>query len=245
MATRVTDLPKVKHIGRHDFLTRYWRYRPGEHVTFLAPTQNGKTTMIFDLLRHTPSPKGVNPPVVLVMKPRDPQVDKKIKELEYRKVSSWPPVKSPWNPNPKGFALWPKHTFDPDIDDVNHKRVMQYVLRHTYKKGNRIIVADETYGLMNELGLSKDITRIHTRGASMGAGIWCASQKPTHIGTWPYSQAEHLFIGYDPDERARDRFGEIGGVDPKLVAVEAAKLRKYQWLYFRRTDRVLCVIEER
>jgi hypothetical protein len=236
-------LPTVKHISRKDFLERHWRYKPGEHVTFIAPTQNGKTTMIFDLLAHTHFPEGVNPPIVLVIKPKDPLVAKKIKAMKYRKVQTWPAIKSPWNPNPKGYALWPKHTFDPDVDDAMHKRIMQTALRHTYKKGNTTIVADETYGLIEDLGLSKDITRIHTRGAAMGTGLWVATQKPTHIGRWAYGQAEHLFVGFDPDQQSRERFGEIGGVDPKLVQREAAKLKKFEWLYFRRSDRVLCVIE--
>lgn len=236
-------LQRVKHIPRQEFLTRYWRYKPGEHVTFIAPTQNGKTTMIFDLLAHTHFPEGVNPPVVLVIKPRDPLVAKKIKELKFRKVQSWPPVKTPWNPKPRGYALWPRHTFDPDVDDEQHRKIMKYALQHTYKKGNTTLIADETYGLMEDLKLGRDITRIHTRGAAMGTGLWVATQKPTHIGRWAYGQAEHLFVGFDPDQQSRERFGEIGGVDPKLVQREAARLQKFEWLYFRRSDRVLCVIE--
>lgn len=243
MRRNVAELPQVKHIGRDEFLRRYWKYQPGEHVTFIAPTQNGKTTMIFDLLKHTHFTKKDNPPIVLVMKPRDGQVDKKIKELKFRKVRSWPVVPSIYNPNPKGYAVWPKHTFERERDDEEHARIMRYVLNHSYKRGNTTIIADETYGLVNELKLGPDITRIHSRGASMRTGIWCATQKPTHIGTWAYGQAEHLFIGFDPDEGARERFGEIGGVDPKLVEHEASKLRKFEWLYFRRSDRVLCVIE--
>lgn len=103
-------------------------------------------------------------------------------------------------------------------------------------------MADETYGLVNELGLHKLVTAVHSRGAGMGTGIWCMSQKPTHIGTWAYGQAEHLFLGNDPDKRARDRFSEIGGVDPDVVKHYVASLEKYEWFYIRRTDRVMCII---
>lgn len=235
-------VPSVKRISRKDFLEKYWRYKPGEHVTFIAPTQNGKTTMIFDLLKHTPLQDKEHPPVVLVMKPKDPLVLKKVKELDYKVVRNWPPVPTPWDKK-NGYALWPKHTFDPDQDDELHKPIMRRALLHSYKRGNTKVVADETYGVANDLGLGKDLTAIHSRGAAMGVGLWCATQKPTHIGLWAYSQAEHLFIGYDPDARARDRFKEIGGVDPEIVKHYAARLRKFEWLYFRRSDRVLCVIE--
>lgn len=239
------DLSKVtvRQVSRTDFLERLWRYKMGEHVTFIAPTQNGKTTMIFDLLAHTRFPKEAHPPIVLVIKPRDPLVTKKMKQLKFRRVTTWPAIKSIYNPNPRGYVLWPTHSFDPEIDDAKHKRIMGYALRHTYKRGNTAIIADETYGLVDDLGLGDDITRIHTRGAAMGTGIWVATQKPTHIGRWAYGQAEHLFIGFDPDQKSRERFGEIGGVDPKLVQREAAKLRKYEWLYFRRSDRSICVIK--
>lgn len=236
-------LPVVKQIGRQDFLENYWHYKAGEHVTFLAPTQNGKTTMIFDLLKHTHLGKDDHPPIVLVVKPRDPTVTEKLKQLDYRIVRSWPPVPSPWKPKPAGYGLWPKHSFDPDADDEAHKPIMRRAILGAYRKGNTILVADETYGLMQDLGLGNEITKVHSRGAGMGVGIWCATQKPTHIGTWAYSQAEHLFIGYDPDKRARDRFSEIGGVDPDLVKHVAANLGKFEWLYIRRTGRVMAIIK--
>lgn len=246
--TTVDERPKVVRFGRQEFLEKYWNHHPGEHVTMLAPTQNGKTTFMFDLLAHTNwdvNFRGIkpHPPLILVMKPRDLVVSKGVKKLGFKTVKKWPPAPSIWTPKPKGFALWPPHSFDPDIDDVRLHAEMRRAILMSYKQGNRIIVADETYGLINDLKLTREITTVHTRGAGMGVSIWCMTQKPTHIGTWAYSQAEHLFIGYDPDERARDRFKEIGGVDPDIVKYEAARLQTFEWLYFRRTGRYICIIE--
>lgn len=209
----------------------------------LAPTQNGKTTFCFELLRHVPDMK--NKPVILVMKPRDPVVTKGIKSLKYRTVRSWPPLPSLWRPNAKGYALWPQHTFDPLRDDERLHQEMRRAILDCYRRGNCIVVADETFGLISELNLSRELTAVHSRGAGMGVGLWCMTQKPTHIGLWAYSQAEHLFIGYDPDKRARQRFGEIGGVDPDLVDREVKRLKKYEWLYICRTGPAVCVIEAR
>lgn len=209
----------------------------------LAPTQNGKTTLGFDLLKHRTPTKQENPPLVLVLKPRDATVAHKIKELKYKVIRQWPPMPSIWNPKPRGYALWPKHTFDPEIDDVRLRHVMRKAVLDSYRKGDRILFADETYGLVNELKLHKDITAVHSRGAGMGLGIWCMTQKPSHIGLWAYSQAEHLFLGYDPDENARKRFSEIGGVDPDIVKYYVARLQKHEWFYIRRGDRSMCIIE--
>jgi hypothetical protein len=231
----------IARFGRQEFLTERWNYGAGEHVTMLAPTQNGKTTTTFDLLKHVPKQKNV--PVMLVMKPRDPTVSRGIKALKYRTVRAWPPLPSLWRPKPPGYALWPSHTFDPDKDDVLLKREMRKAVLDCYRKGDVIIVADETYGLVNELKLERELTAVHSRGAGMGVGLWCMTQKPTHIGLWAYSQAEHLFLGYDPDKRARQRFTEIGGVDPDLVEECVKGLGKYEWLYIKRTGPTMCVIE--
>lgn len=244
----IDALPAVARFGRDEFLRNYWQHKPGEHVTFLAPTQNGKTTFMFDLLAHTNWEQiyrkiKPHPPLVLVMKPRDLVVDEGAKKLEFKTVRAWPPVTSVWSPKRPGYVLWPKHTFDPDIDDVNLRREMRKAILYCYKQGNRIVVADETYGLVNDLKLMKELTAVHTRGAGMGVSLWCMTQKPTHIGTWAYSQAEHLFIGFDPDERARDRFKEIGGVNPDVVKHECARLQDFEWLYIRRTGRRMCIVQ--
>ena len=55
--------------------------------------------------------------------------------------------------------------------------------------------------------------------------------------------AEHLFLHHDPDKRARQRFAEIGGVDPKLVEDTVMSLKQHEFLYIRRRDGAMCVIE--
>lgn len=250
MTTRDEEIIAVQRFGRDEFLEERWDYNLGEHLTMLAPTQNGKTTFMFDLIKHRTIRKNENPPLILVMKPRDAVVSRGIKMLKFRLVRQWPPLPSIWTPKPPGYALWPKHTFDPEIDDVRLRDIMRKAVLDCYRKGNRILIADETYGLVNELKLSRDITAVHSRGAGMGLGIWCMTQKPTHIGNWAYSQAEHLFLGFDPDKRARDRFAEIGGVDPDVVKYYVARLQKYEWFYIRRSGpnggpSVMCIIESK
>jgi hypothetical protein len=235
-------LPSVQLFPREQFLAERWAYKAGQHVTFLAPTQSGKTTLMFELLQRTARPKTL-PAVVLVMKPRDKTVKEWVKRLHFRTVRSWPPLPSLYQPQPPGWALWPKHSFDPDKDDEHLYREFRRAILDSYKRGDRILAADETYGLSAELKLTKELISVWSRGASMGTGLWAASQKPTHIPLWAYSQAEHLFIWHDPDRRARDRFAEIGGVDPDLVDETVKRLAKHQALYIRRSGPALCVVD--
>ena len=234
---------RVVQFSRREFLERRWTYRAGQHVTVLGRTGNGKTTLVFQLLAHTATPK--LPGVVFAMKPRDETMSTWTKGLRFQRVKSWPPpprLFQWWKPEPPGYTLWPPHTFDPDVDDELLRTEFRRAMMHSYKRGNRIVVIDEIFGITDELNLAKPAITLWTRGRSMGAGLWGGTQKPSHVPLWAYNQADHLFLSYDPDKRSRDRFGEIGGVDPQLVKDITLQLPKYHWLYIRRDGPVMCVI---
>jgi hypothetical protein len=244
-------MPLIARFSREEFLTERWDYRPGQHVSLIAPTQNGKTTMVFDLLRHTDTSWCSVPPVMLVAKPRDPVVSAGLAELRYREIKRWPPKKG-WfsSEGPPGYALWPPHlkNVETQVNDAHLAGVFRPALRELFWKGNTVTVADEVYHLTAVLGLSTDLTRHWTQGAGMGSGLWSATQKPsgTQQGTVPsfmYNSPTHTFLGRDPDKRNRERFGEIGGVDPKLLSETVLGLRKFEWLYIHRDGPTMCIVE--
>lgn len=232
----------ITRVGRDEFLTDCWEYEPGEHVTILGPTGSGKTYLGYQLLDATARPK--LPAIVLVMKPRDATVKKWSKTVDFRETKTWPPAPSVWKPkDPRGYVLWPRFRYDPDADNAEQYRQFRRCLLDSYRKGDRIVFGDEVYSLAEELDLDTELVTLWTKGRSMGCGLWAASQKPTHIPLWAYSMAEHLFLHHDPDKRARQRFAEIGGVDPKLVEDTVMSLKRHEFLYIRRKDGAMCVIE--
>jgi hypothetical protein len=240
----------MERFTRAEFLAERWAYRPGEHVSLICPTQNGKTTMIWDLLKATDTSWCRRPPVMLVAKPRDPVVGRGLAALEYEEISAWPPRKKLFKDPPPGYGLWPKHLTDapPEVNDAHLAGKFRPAVNELFWGGNSVLVADEQYHLCAVLGLQAEMTRHWTQGAGMGAGLWSATQKPsgTQQGTIPsfmYSSPTHTFLGRDPDERNRKRFGEIGGVSPKLVENHVANLRRFEWLYIHRDGPTMCVVE--
>lgn len=237
----------VLRLDRQDFLENYFDYQPGQHVSLIGPTQiAGKSYLAHQLLGKAIRPELST--VSLVMKPRDRTVSQWSETLGFRETPTWPPpARWPWEQKPPGYTLWPKHTFDPAVDDERLSQEFRKAIISRYKSGNSIIFGDEVYGLCVELGLSKELTAVWTRGGGMGCGLWSATQKPsgTQQGSIPsfvYNSPTWLFLSRDPDKRNRDRFNEIGGVDGRTVGEITMQLRKFEFLCIYRDGPAMCVI---
>jgi hypothetical protein len=241
---------QITRFSREEFLTERWNYQPGEHVSLITATQNGKTTMIFDLLKHTDTSWCNVPPVMLVSKPQDRVVSEGLEHLGYDEIDKWPPRKKLFSDPPNGYGLWPKHIKDveEEVNDAHIAASLKPAQRELFWRGNTICVADEIYALCAVLGMSRQMTRHWIQGHGMGSGLWSATQKPsgTQQGTVPsfmYNSPTHTFLGKEPDENNRKRFGEIGGVDPKLVSRNVLQLAQFEWLYIHRNGPTMCIIE--
>lgn len=232
---------KLPEFDREEFLSERWAYRPGEHVTFLAPTQTGKTTLKFQLLQRTATKK--LPAMVLIMKPRDKVVDDWGKRLKFQPTQGWPPVA--WKrklTDPPGWMIRPPHTFDPHVDNETLRREFRKAVLAAYKHGDRIIDIDELFGVAHELNLADELNAVWSRGASMGCGQWGGSQRPRNVPLYAYSQAQHLFLGNTPDKADRDRFRDIGGVDAMDISDVVMDLGDHEWLYINRSGPRMCKI---
>src|SRR5215831_9228670 len=121
----------IRRFPRGDFLKNRWKYRRGEHVAFIAPTQDGKTTLAFQLLQVTAG-RGL-PAYTMVMKPRDPVPAAWTRHLGYKEVPTWPPRKPyPWEDAPNGYTLWPRHTFNVKVDNAHMTDQFEKLIQYGY-----------------------------------------------------------------------------------------------------------------
>jgi len=246
MALRKAFTADVVKFDRKVFINDVWDYHPGDCVTVLAPMGGGKTQIAYQLLGATATPD--LPAVVMVMKPRDKTVTKFSQQHKFRTVRDWPPSQLQKRVvRPPGWVLWPRESGDPDWDDERHERIFRSALRGLYSgsgvgKDGRIIFADETYSLEKELNMEKDLRRLWTKGRSLDTGLWAASQRPVWISRWAF-QAQHLFLGNDPDVDAQRRYGEIGGgIDPDVVRHVVSRLGRWEFAYINREERTMCIV---
>lgn len=246
MAAILRSLPRddagrqVERFPRDEFIAERWDYRTDEHVSWIGVTGSGKTTMMRQLLAVTATPR--HPAVVLAVKPRDANMRKLAKEANLKTVTAWPPVSVGLGQKPNGYVHWPKHTFDPDVDDERHRRQFRRSILDSYKRGKRILVFDEALSITSDLRLSREAVTVWSKGRAMECGLWAGTQKPTHVPLWMYSQAQHIFLANDPDMRARKRLSEIGGIDPRLIISCMSCLAPYEWVYVRTRDKKICVV---
>lgn len=209
-------------------------------MSFIGPTGSGKTHLALPLLAR--SVREGLPGYITVMKPRDKTVGDFLKAHDgWKRILTYPPPPAVGK-RPRGYVVWPHHTNDPEADERRHEEIFRRMHRQLYVKGDSIIFDDEAVSLVREMNMRADLVRIWTKGRSIGAGLWAATQRPSLVPLEMYDQAEHLFLAHDADRRNRERFGEIGGVDPDMVMWVVEHLPKWHWLYIRRSDRTMCVV---
>jgi hypothetical protein len=240
-------------IPRDEFCSKRFHYKPGQHVVFAGPTQRaGKTTMAFALLEYCATPEC--PAYVAVCKPDDAVSAREGKRLGFRRVSTWPVkpnLSEAWDGKPPGYLIWPQFG-DINTDVERTARITAALLGDRYTQGVKhkkgILVLDDTMIKSKILGLDREMVTIIAMAGAMGVGGWFFVQKPTDSGRaaiWSYGNSEHIFISNDPEKRNRQRYDEIGGVDPHVVERASLSLKPYQFLYLKRTEGFMCIVDSK
>lgn len=186
----------------------------------MGHTGSGKTTLATEILERR------DYVIMLATKPRDTSVD----ELR-ESPGNW--ITAPtWNPELGSLydhiIIAPPHGSE---DRNNQRQAFMTTMRAAYRQEGWALYADEGRYLTDNLKLAQEFETWWLQGRSMGLTVIFATQRPAHVPLEAYSQATHLFLWGDNDERNLKRLADIGGVNSRETQRIVSHLPKHDVLY--------------
>lgn len=209
----------VERIAWEEF-TRRFRWNQGEHVTAIAPTGAGKTTLFLELARL----RKYN--LFLGTKIDDPMYRKLIRR-GFRRVDSIDDVR-PWDEN---VLLWPKQQGTIPETMLHQRERFREAFNTIVKQGAWTLWVDESKYMAEHLGLKRELTYALEQLRSIKATIISGAQRPVFLPLSTLSNSSHVFLWKTPLDTDAKRLADIGGVDAKEVAAAAQSLGAHEFLY--------------
>lgn len=254
-----STLEDIDVIPREEFVHEFGRAyghgnKWGGHVTFIGPTQRGKTRLSHELLNKIITPEYNC--IMLAGKPpgRDATMADAEKRLNLRLIEDWPPTMAVVRDRKKrGYIVRPYYDIKMDIERAEQRLhdVFHDAMVAAYTSSKPVILdVDEAHQVQNDLHLKREYEAPLMRGAPVCA-VWSLIQRGRYITYHAYNAPEHIFIFQDPDKSNRERYSDIGGVDPRAIAYITENLRTYttekgnsisEALYIRRAGPQLAIV---
>jgi hypothetical protein len=199
-------------------------WRPGEHVTLIAPTGAGKTELISRLME----PRRYN--LFLGTKRIDATQDRLARERRLRRIKSADEL------NPElgtGFYFkpdWPRRLGAKRRREY-HAAAFREVLEASFWQTRWTTYADELRVLAHILGLTDEIVEQLIQGRSQKSSLVSGAQRPRFVPLEAYDQASHLFLWRDNDAANINRISELAGLNRQRVTEIVPTLARHDTLY--------------
>ncbi len=187
------------------------QWKPGEHVTIVAPSGHGKTHLALELAELS------RYVLVLATKRNDPLVAQLASDGYLVTPTPDGVLWAEREPVTPKVVVWPQFG-----DEVGAKQRMlmqaqalRDVLDWADKTGGWTIVADETMWLHDNLRLERELSSVWYQGRTQGLSLIALMQRPSRVPRLAFSQANYLFLGKFADKRDIDALREISSAIPK------------------------------
>jgi hypothetical protein len=258
------EAESIPTVARDPFIDDFAENYTPAHVTFIGPTQRGKTTLCFELLhavlaRH---PRWKVTTLHGKIRGRDHTIEEWAKKSNYRVIRSYPPGftlrPKHWKRNVKGYILRP-------LKKEESAREEERILKEEFVKGIRanyhstgarkdriaITLVDERAQADKDLKLSTDLDAPLQRGLPDNPE-WNNIQRGKWVSYHCFDAPEHIFIFKSDDSSNNERYAELGCADPDVIeqCLQNLKTEKVktggtisQALYIRRSDRYMCIVD--
>jgi len=217
----------VPQLHWRDFLDSF-RWRQGQHLTAIGPTESGKTTLIRELLEKAYY-DGTHPwQAVAATKPMDEVLDT-FEPIGFIKVPEWTVADPDITPR---VIVHPRLTSLGEADKDLQREVLHRMNNAIFRQHGWLVYFDELKWCIGQLKLNGDIETLWHTGRSSGITVVSSLQRPRHVPLMAYDQSEHLFFWEARDKDIRKRLAEIGGrADPDLVLHAVERLGKHDFIY--------------
>jgi hypothetical protein len=257
-------------VSRKEFVKDFAENYTPAHVTFIGPTQRGKTTLCFELLHAVLAAHPRWKLVVLhgKIKGRDHTIEDWSKKSNYRVVRSWPPGVAirpkHWKRNVHGYIVRPlrKESSAVEEERLLKKEFGKAIRSNYHSTGGRrdkvvITLVDERAQADKDLRMSSELDAPLQRGLPDNPE-WNNIQRGKWVSYHCFDAPEHIFIFVSDDASNRERYAELGCADPDVIeaALERLEIQKIQTgklasqqstisqaLYIRRSDRFMCIVD--
>jgi energy-coupling factor transporter ATP-binding protein EcfA2 len=199
-------------------------WSPGQHIALIAPTGQGKTTVLVSLL-------GLRR-YVLALDPKGG--DSTLAKTGYKRLAAWPPRSKDYDDMAKGtpvrYLVGPKvHTRD---DRQRLGSVQAATLQGAFDDGGWTVAIDELQVAADKMGHADDIETLLISARDKKLSVVSLFQRPANVPRAAFEMASHIFLGLTLDVDTVNRLAEIVG-RPKYEirgAVEGLASYDYSWM---------------
>lgn len=205
-----------------DKFTQTFRWNQGEHLTAIAPTGAGKTTLIKHLLPY----RKYN--IIFGTKPDDKLYHEILKQGFIRK-ESFDDIK-PWEDN---ILLWIKQRKTIQETVEAQRLTFRHALNQIVLQKGWTIWIDEAKYLSQMLGLKDELTYCVEQLRSINSTVICGAQRPAFLPPSVLSGSTHIMVWKTTDRKDQEKLSDIGGIDASVVRQEAKSLGKHEFIYIK------------
>ena len=199
-----------------------WQWEQGQHVTIIAPTGAGKTTLMHQLFTK----RDWN--VLFAFKPRDSTYDSYLESGEWERATRWPPRKNQ-SPNGQNVILWPRIR---TVDDIQEKAgVFKKCLESVFIDGGWTVGLDDLYYISEKMGFRRLIETLNYNVRALDVSLVSAMQRPAWVPRSCWDQSSHAFIGRMSNRDDIAQIRGLAGVSVKVLMEWQDELDDYEFLY--------------
>lgn len=192
----------------------------GEHILAIAPTGQGKTTLLAELVER----RKWN--LILGTKKQDSTYGDFLKR-GFKRVESIHDI----GRYDRNILLWPSYHSTIREFQQRQRRVFKEAFDWCAGKGSWTIWNDEEMYMCQDLKLETEVKWFLQQARSSKLTIINGTQRPAWIPVASYSGATHAFIWGTNVEADAKRLSDLGTVDPGELLYNLKMLRRYEFVY--------------